>query len=388
MRSIRKWILRGLIGLILIAALIGGVKHDEIGRLLAVNSLFSEEKIVSNFSHMDKAFLTTTLARAVDDPAPLTAGEPMLLRPDVAKWIADRSVTALAVLKDGKLVFDDYYLGTSPDDLRINWSVSKSYLSILFGILLNDGTIGSLDDPVTEYAPLLIGSAYDGATIRNVLQMSSGVTFGEDYLKFSSDINKMGRVLALGRSMDHFTADLTERDHPAGERWQYVSIDTHVVGMVIRGATGRDLAELMTEKVIGPLGFEADPYFLTDSYGVEFVLGGLNTTTRDNARFGQMVADGGMWEGQQIVPEDWITESTRPSAKTAEGEFSYGYQWWIPDGAQDGQFMARGIYGQYIYIDRGRNVVIATHAADRRFREDGVTDQNTAIFHAIAESLD
>lgn len=383
-----KWTLWGVAVSMTLLVIVGIFKRNEITRLMAVNSLFSKEKIVKNFSNMDAAFLTVSLPRAVDDPAPLTAGPQITLPDAVADWITDRSVTSLVVLKDGDIMVDDYFLGTAPTDLRINWSVSKSYLSALLGILAADGVIPDLDVPVTDYAPTLVGSAYEGASIRNVLQMSSGVTFDEDYLDQSSDINRMGRVLALGRSMDGFTADLTENDGPAGDHWQYVSIDTHVIGMVIRGATGRNIADLLVEKIIGPMGFEADPYYLTDRFGVAFVLGGLNTTTRDNARFGQMFAQNGMWEGQQIVPADWITKSTAASAKTEPGEFGYGYQWWVPEGATAGQFLARGIYRQYIYVDQPRNVVIATHAADRNFRDDGVSDQNIAIFRTLAESFD
>ncbi|WP_458791586.1 serine hydrolase domain-containing protein [Yoonia sp. MH D7] len=383
-----KWVARALAGIAVVAVCVGLWKREEIMRLLAVNSLFSETKIVHNFSHMNEAFLTAPLPRAVDDPAPLLSGFPAAMPPQVPAWVVDRSVTSLVILKDGAIVFEDYFLGTQPRDLRINWSVSKSYLSILFGILLDEGVIASIDDPVVKYAPGLVGSAYEAVSIKNVLQMSSGVVFDEDYLDPSSDINKMGRVLALGGSMDEFAAALVETDAEPGARWQYVSIDTHVIGMVIRGATGRDIADLMVEKVIGPMGLEADPYYLTDGFGVAFVLGGLNTTTRDNARFGQMVAQGGLWEGQQIVPTAWIDESTAPSANTVAGEIGYGYQWWVPAGAADGQFMARGIYGQYIYIDQGRNVVISTHAADRDFRAAGAFEQNIAAFRAIAESLD
>ncbi len=388
MKSFTSWVIWGVAVSVTIIAFGAFIKREEIARLLAVNNLFSEEKIVTNFSNMDTAFLTTTLPRAVDDPAPLVDGPIMQLPDGANQWIADRTVTSLVVLKDGAIVFEDYFQGTQPDDLRINWSVSKSYLSALLGVLVSDGTIPDLNAPVIDYVPELAGSAYNNASILNVLQMSSGVTFDEDYLDQSSDINRMGRVLALGRSMDGFTADLTETFATPGAQWQYVSIDTHVIGMVIRGATGRTIADLMVEKIIGPMGFEADPYVLTDGYDVAFVLGGLNTTTRDNARFGQMFAQGGMWEGQQIVPADWVAISTVPSANTAADAFGYGYQWWIPVGAQTGQFLARGIYGQYIYVDQGRNVVIATHGADRNFREDGVSDANIAMFRAIAESLD
>ena len=235
--------------------------------------------------------------------------------------------------------------------------------------------------------PLLKGTAYDGATLRNVLQMSSGVVFDEDYLDRNSDINRMGRVIALGGKLDDFTADLSETFAPAGQTWKYVSIDTHVVGMVVRGATGRPVAELLSERVIAPLGLEYEPYYLTDGARTAFVLGGLNMTTRDYARFGQMYLQGGTWQGKQIVPPDWVTASTLPSAPTAAGEIGYGYQWWIPQGSAAGQYMARGIYGQYIYIDTKHGVVIATNAADRKFREEGVTQQNIDVLRLIAENL-
>lgn len=387
MRSFGKWLGRILLALVLALVVIGLWKREQITRLLAVNSLFSEEKIVENFSHMDAAFLTTPVPRGDVPTAELAYGPETDLPAAVDDWIKDRSVTALVVLKDGQIVYENYFQGTTADDRRISWSVAKSYLSALVGILINEGQIASLDDPVTKYAPMLVGGAYDGASLRNVLQMSSGVTFDEDYLDFNSDINRMGRVLALGGKMDDFTADLDTRFTEPGQQWQYVSIDTHVVGMVVRGATGRSIADLLSEKVIVPLGLEIAPYYLTDGVGTAFVLGGLNMTTRDYARFGQMFAQGGAWQGKQIVPADWVAASTKPSAPTAPGEIGYGFQWWIPVGAEPGAYMARGIYGQYIYIDTARDVVIATNAADRDFRNPGVAGQNEDIFRLIASSL-
>jgi CubicO group peptidase (beta-lactamase class C family) len=291
-------------------------------------------------------------------------------------------------LKDGQIVHETYYQNTADNDLRISWSVAKSFLSALMGIVVEEGAIESIDDQVTSYAPLLKGSAYEGATIRDVLTMSSGVKFNEDYLDYDSDINRMGRVLALGGSMDDFAAGLTERVAEPGTAWQYVSIDTHVLGMVIRGATGRPIEELMSEKLIAPLGLEATPYYLTDGYGVAFVLGGLNLTTRDYARFGQMIAQNGRWGSQQIVPALWIAEATVPQANTAPGAIRYGYQWWIPADAEPGQFMAQGIYGQFIWIDQRRGVVIVVNSADRGFEEAGVQAANEAMFASIARSFD
>ena len=387
MRTFGKWLGRILLALVVAIVVIGLWKREQITRLLAVNSLFSQEKIVQNFSHMDAAFLSVPLPRGDGPISELAYGPETDLPAAVEGWIVDRTVTALVVLKNGEIVYENYFQGTRADDRRISWSMAKSYLSVLVGILIEDGKITSLDDPVTKYAPLLKGGAYDGASLRNVLQMASGVSFDEDYLDFNSDINRMGRVLALGGKMDDFAAGLTARFAEPGQQWQYVSIDTHVVGMVVRGATGRSITDLLSEMIIVPLGLENTPYYLTDGVGTAFVLGGLNMTTRDYARFGQMFAQGGTWQGNQIVSADWVAASTIPSAPTSPGETGYGLQWWIPIGAAPGEYMARGIYGQYIYIDTARGVVIATNAADRNFRDPGVSQQNEDIFRLIASSL-
>lgn len=370
--------------LLLVAVAVGFWKREEIVRLLAVNSLFSAEKIVTNFSNMDRLFLTRALSRGEGPVSVLPKGPEVELPMEVADWITSRTITSLLVLKDGQIAHESYHQGTREADLRISWSMAKSMLSALFGIVLAEGKIASLDDAVTKYVPDLAGTAYDGATVRDILNMSSGVAFNEDYLDFWSDINRMGRVLALGGSMDGFAAGLTERDAEPGARWHYVSIDTHVLGMIIRGATGEDIPELLERHILVPLGLEAAPYYLTDGEGVSFVLGGLNMTTRDYARFGQMIAQGGAWQGRQIVPRDWVEVSTWPQAP---GNVGYGYQWWIAEGAGPGEVNAQGIYGQYIWIDRTRNIVIVATAADRGFEEPGVGAANIAMFRKIAAGL-
>jgi len=387
MRVFMKWLSRILIVLGLAIIAVGIWKREEIGRLLAVNSLFSEDKIVENFSSMNTMFLTRDVPRGSNDASHLPKGPEVELPSQTTAWIRDRSVTSLLVLHEGQIVHESYHLGTEPGDRRISWSVAKSFLSALVGILIDEGAIGSLDDPVTKYAPELRGSAYDGTRLRDVLNMASGVTFDEDYLDFNSDINRMGRVLALGGTMDGFAAGLTETFAEPGQTWQYVSIDTHVIGMVVRGATGQDVPQLLSEKVIAPLGLEATPYYITDGVGVAFVLGGLNLTTRDYARFGLMYEQEGRFDGEQIVPADWVRASTEATAPTEDGAIGYGYQWWIPAGSKPGQFMARGIYGQYIYVDQTRDVVIVTTAADRDFRTPGIAQRNVDMFRSIAASL-
>jgi CubicO group peptidase (beta-lactamase class C family) len=369
--------------LILIIAALALWKREEIGRLQAVLGLFKPDQIIQNFSHMDQAFLTQNIAIA-PPVMPLPQGPAMPAVEGLAEWQDARSVTGFVVLHNGALVNETYRLGTKPEDKRISWSVAKSYLSTLFGIVLAEGAIDNINDPVTKYVPSLIGTAYDGATIRDVLTMQSGVKFNEDYLDFWSDINKMGRVLALGQSMDSFAEGLREHERVPGTEWQYVSIDTHVIGMVIRGATGREIVDLMRDKLIGPMGLEVTPYYVTDGLAEPFVLGGLNLITRDYARMGQLFLNNGRRDDVQIVPAEWVDASTTRQANTAPGAIGYGYQWWVPDGAAPGEFLARGIYGQYIYVNRAAGVVIAVNSADRRFREPASYPSNIAMFRKIA----
>jgi len=385
MRKFIKW---GLRAALVLAVILGGLafwKKDDITRLLAVNSLFDEEKIINNFSHMDEMFYSETLDLPEATPSALPAN-PMDM-PDLSAWAEARAVTGLVVLKEGELVHESYYLGTPDTDLRMSWSVAKSFLSALMGIVLEEGDIASIDDQVTKYAPSLKGSAYEGATIRNVLNMASGVAFDEDYFEFDSDINKMGRVLALGGSMDEFAASITARANAPGEVWQYVSIDTHVLSMVIRGATGRTIKELMVEKLLAPLGLEADPYYLTDGYGVAFVLGGLNLRTRDYARMGQLYLQNGAWNGAQLVPASWVRQSTENSAPNTPDDIGYGFQWWMPADGREGEYFARGVYGQYIYVNPTKGVVIALNSADLDFAEEGMNQKNIAMFREIAAKV-
>jgi CubicO group peptidase (beta-lactamase class C family) len=383
-----KWALRAFLVFVIIAAGLAVWKREDLSRLLAVNSLFDADRIVHNFSHMDRLFWTTPLMRGDGPISPLPQGNPAALPDGAERWLSDRSVTALIVLKNGQIRHEGYYQGTGPQDRRISWSMAKSFVSALIGQALQNGEINSLDDPVTKYAPQLTSSAYDGVRIIDVLHMASGVTFDEDYLNFYSDINKMGRTLAIGGSMDAFAAGLTERDAPAGQRWHYASIDTHVIAMVLRGATGRSLPDLMAQRLIAPLGPEDVPLMITDAHGVGFALGGLNMRTRDYARFGQMVAQGGLWQDQRILPEGWVERSTQFTAPTAPDQSKYALQWWGASDAKNGDFFARGVYGQYIYIDQARDVVIVMNAADRQFRNTGINQQNIQMFRQIAASFD
>lgn len=373
----------GCLLLITLGVSVGIWKRKEIKRLLSVNSLFKPDRIIANFCNMNRIFLHVEMPRGSGPVSPLPQGPPMAMPSGYRDWVSARVVTSMLVLHRGEIVHEAYYQGTGAEDRRISWSIAKSYLSVLFGILVDEGYITSLEDPIVKYAHSLKGGAYDAATVRDVLQMASGVTFDEDYLNFHSDINRMGRILAFGGKMDAFAEGLKKTFAKPGDIWQYTSIDTHVIGMVARGATGRAIPDLMAEKVIAPLGMECAPYYLTDGDGVAFVLGGLNITTRDFGRFGQMVLQNGMWQGRRVAPADWIAASTTPSAPTQPEDLGYGYQWWMPVDAEPGEFMGRGIYGQYIYINKRADMVIVSTAADQLFREPVIIAQNIDMFRQI-----
>ena len=367
---------------------------DRIVRLLAVNTLFEEDRIVANFSNMRSLFESRAIpGSTASDPLPETiaplpstvmtpAGET-----DVAAFLDDARATSLVALRNGRVVHESYDLGTGAEDQRISWSVAKSVLSLAMGRAVADDLV-ELDRAVESYVPALADSAYRGVTVRQALQMSSGVRFDEDYLDFWSDINRMGRTLALGGSMDGFAAKIGERAREPGIARQYVSIDTHVLAMVLRAATGTSLPRYVGETILAPIGVAGRPHYITDGNGVAFALGGLNLRTRDFARIGQLVLNNGSWDGEQVVPADWIAESTAPSAPppAAPDGFGYGYQWWVPEGYGD-VVLARGVYGQYLWIDRERSIVIAITGADRGFREPGATERALKFMDGLARSM-
>ncbi len=401
MKKFLKYFLWAISGLLVVVLIVALFNYERIVRLYNVNSLFSEEKIVSNFSSMDKMFLVKDLPRSGDAyqwktqitelPSAFTFVGSQI---STEEYLAQTSTTSLLVLSDGNIVFEDYYLGTKIDDKRISWSMAKSFLSALFGVAVFEGKIASLEDAVTKYVPELEQSAYNGVKIIDVLHMASGVEFDEDYLDYESDINRMGRVLALGGSMDEFAASISTRARTAGIARQYVSIDTHVLSMVLRAATGKSLAEYFEEKLWAKLGAGGNAYYVTDGHGVAFALGGLNMRTRDYALFGQLFLQNGKWGKEQIIPKEWAKISVLPSAPRSihkDDKFGYGYQWWVPVNS-DEEFYAIGIYGQYLYINRKLGVVIVKTSADRDFKNDGeggnlIEQKTIEMFRAIAQEV-
>jgi CubicO group peptidase (beta-lactamase class C family) len=284
--------------------------------------------------------------------------------------------TGFLVAVDDQIVFEQYYRGEKESDRHIMFSVSKSFVSALVGIALEEGHFDSIEDPITKYLPELSVSGYDGVRIKDILQMSSGVYFNEDYNDPLSDVNQMGLTIATGGSLNEFALSL-ENKWPPGSYNNYVSVDTHVLGMLLTRITGQSLSSYLQDKIWQPLGMEFDGHWQTDGLNMEMAMGGLNVALRDMARMGRLYLHRGAMAGEQIVPANWVAASVTPDAPHllpgpdnpgSSNPFGYGYQWWTPTDPR-GDFFAAGIYYQYIYVDPASRVVIAKTSADVKFTD-------------------
>ena len=396
-----KTLSRVLLLLVAVGLVVALVFGERLVQLRRVATLFDEDRIVHNFQNMDQVFPTEAIERGgtVHEfervPWELPASfEHRGQRRDTEAFVRDHVVTGMLVLHDDEIRVERYHHGHSADGTHIAWSVSKSVLSALFGIAVEEGHVADIHQAVTEYVPELAGSGYDGVSIKNVLQMSSGVGFDEDYGDPDSDINRMGTALATGSSMLEFAGTL-ERVRDPGTVQHYVSIDTLVLGIVLERATGRSLSQYTSLKLWKPLGMESDAYWMTDGTGSGMAFGGLNASLRDFARFGRLYLHRGNWNGVQVVPEEWVASSTTPdaphlmpSSEPGNERMGYGYQWWLPEDWDD-DFIALGIYDQMIYVDPKNDLVVALQSANPAFQDDDFESGRVALslFRAIAAKL-
>jgi CubicO group peptidase (beta-lactamase class C family) len=362
-------------------------------------TLFSESHRVENFRAMDRVFPARAVPRAGDvwafdhAPAPLPdtytfEGEAR----DLAAFLDRTETTGLLIVHRGAITHEDYRQGADETSPFTSWSMAKSVLSALIGIALEEGHIDSIRDPIGAYVPALAGSGYGDVPIEDALTMSSGVAFDEDYDNPMSDINMLFiRAMAMGVPVDETLAGL-ERERAPGTYNNYISSDSMALGLMLEAATGMPVADYLSSRLWGPLGAEANASWSTDRTGREFALCCLNATLRDYARFGRLFLEGGAREGEQIVPANWVAASVNPEAPhlqpgdnpDSHWTFGYGYQWWIPEQPQ-GDFLAIGVWGQYIYVDPSREIVIVKTSADPHF--DDNDHESVAAFRAIARSV-
>jgi len=312
--------------------------------------------------------------------------------------LQETDVTGLLIIKNDSIIFEDYYQGNTQESHTIAWSVTKSFVSALMGIAIEEGSVAGIHQKVSEYLPELQETAYGDVSIKNLLQMSSGVSWDEDYSNKNSDINRFGRTLALGGSFESFVKTLS-REREQGTYNRYNSSDTQVLGMIISKATGKTLSEYLQEKLWQPLGMEKQAWWLTDDQGHEFAAAGLSASLRDYGRFGLLFLHDGFWNDQQIIPTSWVKASLMadgphlwPGPNTySNNDFGYGYQWWIFDG-NEGEYAALGIYNQMIYVNPKHNLVIVKSSANHGYGttndESSFREKETlALVRAIVQHL-
>ena len=374
-----------------------------IYKLYKLATLYNEKSIAKNFISINKIFDTSNPISASEKPFVFEKedfelpnsyefeGEQLNLIEGLDHFHTD----GLIILHDGKMLFEKYWNGNTKDSKHIAFSVSKSYLSALFGIAIEEGLIKSIDDSVSIYLDDFEGTGYEDVKIKNLLQMSSGIEFNEDYADPNSDINRFARATAKGSSFRDFAKTL-KNGKKQGTYNHYVSLDTQVLGMILESVTDMPLREYLYKRIWSKIGTESDAYYIADKTGTDMALGGLNATLRDFSKFGQLYLNEGSWDGEQIVPKSWVIKSHTPDAPhlmpnagdLSSSEWGYGYQWWIP-GDPLTDYTAHGIFNQFIYVDPVSNVVIAKTSSNHRFRSEKEYSKaaHIAMFRSITKHI-
>ena len=297
---------------------------------------------------------------AGDETLNLPQGDALEIPTDVAAFMDSQRSSALVIVHKGKVVFEDYGLDFSSEGKWTSFSVAKSLTSTLVGAAIADGSIESIDDPVTKYITDLKGSAYDDVSVQQILTMTSGVQWNEDYGDPNSDVAKFNNHTPQ-EGMDTTVSYMRDlpREAPAGEKWVYKTGETNLIGILVSEATGKPLSEYLSEKIWAPFGMQQDATWLLNNANNEISGCCIQAATRDMARFGLFMLGGGQVDGSAVLPEGWIEAATTKQAEIGSPGQGYGYQWWTYD---DGSYAAQGIFGQGIFIDPARDLVIASNA--------------------------
>jgi CubicO group peptidase (beta-lactamase class C family) len=304
------------------------------------------------------------------------------------------------VLHQGRLVYERYFGALEAHKPHIAMSVSKSFTGTLAAVLVAEGQLDH-QAPVTQYVPELGLGGFADARVGEVMDMTTGIDYTEVYTDPASGVWAMRRANGTAPPLpddpptsllDYLTTLRKLGEH--GRAFTYRTVNTDVLAWIVRRVTNRPLAELLSERIWQPMGPEEDAYYTVDRLGTEYAGGGLNTTLRDLARFGELMRCRGQFNGRQILPVaavDTIARGADPE-KFAKATYptlpgwSYRCQWWVSHDSH-GVYMARGIHGQSIYIDPKAEVVIArygSHPAAGNVANDPIT---LPAFRAVAMSL-
>lgn len=306
-------------------------------------------------------------------------------------YLRRASARGLVVLHDGKILDERYFSGYTMNSHFNSWSVGKSITSTAVGIAVGRGLIRSVDDPITRYLPELKGSGYNGVPIKHILQMSSGQRYDEStYTDPTQGATGTTIRMVLGQPLIDQARE-SVRVRPSGEKFNYASIDTFVLGRLVSKVTGQQLTRFVQDNIWKPAGMKNPTPVGEDYYGSTIAYASYHATTRDFARFGQLFMNDGVVRGRQVVPSAWVREATtpqssqvRPGALYPHSVYGYGYQWWIGDGDR-GDFMAVGILGQYVYVSPRDHVVIAQNSED--MTDDAHQEEALHAFRAVTDRI-
>ena len=314
-------------------------------------------------------------------PLPLTVGKPLNI-PGFDDYAAKQRLAGMVIIQDGKVRLERYGLGFDAKGRWTSFSVAKSFTSTLVGAAIKDGKIKSLEDKVSQYIPDLRGSAYDDVTVRQLLMMSSGVAWNEDYEDPKADVAQFN-VVKPDPGVDATVSYLRKlpRAHPPGTVWHYNTGETNLIGVLVSSAVGKPLSEYMEEKIWKPAGMEQQGTWLLGATGHEISGCCIQAATRDYARFGMFVLGG----AGGMVPADWFAAATSKQKDIGEPGHGYGFQWWTYD---DGSFAAQGIFGQGIFIDPKRHLVIASNADWTRATQGPEGDWREAFYKQVQALID
>ena len=350
--------------------------------------------LVGSHSHLDQIFegrlvrratTPSPLARAVSEQAVRYEYEGGIFTLD--DYLARNPATGLLVARGDTILIERYQYARHDRHRLTSWSMAKTVTGMLIGIAIAEGRIRSVDDPAAAYVPALAGNEYGRTSLRHLLQMSSGVRFVEEY----SGKDDVARLVAdtfrqVGSGGVEAVTQFNVRTAPPGTKFYYASAETQVLGLVLRSAVGRPVADYFQEKIWEPMGAEADATWLIDRSGQEAAYCCLNAVLRDYARLGLLLAHDGHWRGRQIIPAAWIEDATRVRpGQPQPGTGGYGYQVWILAGERR-MFALRGIRGQAIFVDPASRLVMVHTAVRKQARDPGVREAN-ALWRSIVERL-
>jgi CubicO group peptidase (beta-lactamase class C family) len=359
-----------------------------------------QEHLVATYSHYDELFPSRLVRRATTPSLFKRAPEPPISynfgseRHSIDDFLGRDPTTGLLIAKDDTILYEHYQYARTDRDRLLSQSMAKTVTAMLIGIAVSEGKIKSIDDPVSAYGPGLASTEYGKTPIRDLLHMSSGVAFSEVY-DGHDDIAKLGADLfgQSGKDPIASVAQFNTRIAPPGTKWHYASVETEILGLLLRAAVGTPVADYLHDRIWDPIGAEADASWAIDGTGQEITFCCLNATLRDYARLGRLLAHDGAWEGRQLIPRQWMLDATtvQPSDTylapgTANPYFGYGYQVWLLPGKAR-RFALLGIRGQTILVDPASKLVMVHTAVHLKPGDRTTYAETLALWAGVVEQL-